>query len=98
MRYLALTITINGEIPKYNQGLMNEITDFFVSKGYHLDKIDDQTTRPKGFYLFETNHNIESLDTLDEFYIFLYNCKSKEKGMRFRFKELKDANELGFLK
>ena len=63
MRYLALTISINGKVPDYTKSLMRKIVDFFVNKGYFIHLIEDKSTKPRGFYVFGTDQ--EKLPALD---------------------------------
>ena len=93
MKYLALAISINNEIPSYNVGLMQEIVKYFVSKGYTVDLINDKTTRPKGFYMFKTNQ--EKFQSLDEFHNFLDSFK--ERGVKYKLTSLEDAFEAGLI-
>jgi hypothetical protein len=55
MRFLALTIRINDEVPSYREGIMKEIGNWFLDKGYYYSLILDKTTKPLGIYFFETN-------------------------------------------
>ena len=90
MRYLALTIGINGEVPNCGEGLMRRIANYFIKRGYHLEKVSDKITRPHGFYLFETNNPgqhslLEFIEFLDEY---------RSEGVKYELVPLKDLAEL----
>ena len=93
MKYLTLTISINNEVPSYNVGLMQEIVQYFVSKGYTIGLMDDRTTKPRGFYVFRSNQ--EKFPSLDEFHNFLDSFK--DKGVRYKLTSLEDAFEAGLI-
>ena len=92
MRYLALTISINGEIPNHREGLMEKIADYFIEKGYFFRLIHDRTTRPKGFYLFEARNGEQDKNLFDDFKAFLNGYK--KEGVKYSLVELKDVSEL----
>ena len=85
-----MTISINGEIPNHKEGLMRRITTYFIDRGYHFEKVSDKTTRPHGFYLFETQN--PGTFTLSDFSEFL--DRYKNDGVRYELVELKDVSEL----
>ena len=89
MKYLALAISINNEVPSYNFGLMEEIVQYFVSKEYTIGLINDKTTRPRGFYVFQTNQ--EKFSSLEEFHKFLDSFK--DKVVKYKLTSLDDAFE-----
>ena len=92
MRYLALTIAINGEVPNHREGLMKTIADYLTDekKGYHFTIVHDALSRPRGFYLFETNNPKEH--NIDEFKKFLNGLK--KEGVIYELTPLKDISEL----
>ena len=93
MRYLALTISINGKVPDYTKGLMRKIVDFFVNKGYYIHLIEDKSTKPRGFYVFGTDQ--EKLPALDEFIKSLDGFK--DNGVKYELIPLNDASEAGLI-
>ena len=92
MKYLALTIAINGEVPNHRGGLMEKIADYFVEKGYFFRLIHDKTTRPNGFYLFEARNGDQDKNSFDDFEAFLNSYK--KEGVKYSLVELKDVSEL----
>ena len=94
MRFIALTISIDNKIPSYQDGIMREIKDWFVSKDYFLTLERDLKTKPQGFYLFETK-NIKLDLPIDECEKFLERYK-KDK-VKYKLTSLEDVFELDFV-
>lgn len=94
MRFLALTIIVDNEIPSYKEGIMKEIGDWFISNGYYYDKILDRTTRPEGIYFFRTNTKEIKL-TKEECERFLE--RYRERNVKYKLTSLEDAFELDFI-
>ena len=92
MKYLALAISINNEVPSYNFGLMEEIVQYFVSKEYTIGLINDKTTRPRGFYVFQTNQ--EKFSSLEEFHKFLDSFKGHIEVLDVEQSEIAKALKL----
>ena len=91
MRYLALTIAINGEMPNYKEGLMRKIGDYFIEKGYFFRIVHDERSRPHGFYLFEARNEPSEESALKEFRAFLDQYK---KEIKYTLIPLPDIFEL----
>jgi len=93
MRFVALTISIDNKVPSYQDGIMKEIKNWFVSKDYFLTLERDLKTKPQGFYLFETNKEINL--SLKECETFLERYK-KDK-VKYKLTSLEDVFELSFI-
>ena len=94
MRFISLTVSIDGKIPSFKEGVMREIGEWFIKNGYYYDKILDITTKPEGIYFFRTNA-IEIKLTKEECERFLERYKSR--GLEYKLVPIDDIFESGFV-
>jgi len=94
MRIISLTVAVNNEITSYKEGIMKEILEWIMDKGYHRELILDRTTKPLGIY-FLMIHQKEIKLTKEECENFL--DKYKSRGLEYKLIALEDAAELSFV-
>ncbi len=93
MRFIGLEIRFFNEIPDHRNGLMKEISDYFIKNNYHFELIRDESTSyfkdkfgEYCVYVLEENKQkpgeSKTLITQEEVSRFL--DKYEDKGVRYK--------------